>query len=194
MPILGIIASQISGHLTPPDTGAMFPLGMVNVGSGGSSTIEFTSIPSTYKHLQIRGLIRNTRGFGRTDIYMQVGNSTIDTGSNYSWHRLYGNGSSVGADAGTSQTFINFATLNGGNSPANCFGGAVIDILDYANTNKYKTTRTLAGGDDNGVSQPPYISLMSGNWRSTSAINRIKFTCESDNFAEYSQFALYGIL
>jgi len=75
---------------------------------------------------------------------------------------------------------------------ANCFGVVVIDILDYANTNKYKTTRALAGLDINAAGG--FIALRSGNWRNTNAITTITLKPESSRiFAQYSQFALYGI-
>jgi hypothetical protein len=66
-----------------------------------------------------------------------------------------------------------------------------MDILDYANTSKNKTIRMLSGNDRNGSGD---IILISGLWASTSAINQIDLRLESAaNFAQYSQFALYGI-
>ena len=103
MPILGVTASSISGHLIAPDTGVMFPIGMVSVGSAGASTIEFTSIPSTYTHLQIRGINRFTRTADSTgSLYMQL---NADTGSNYSFHQLYNYGfnNTPSVDAGSNQ-------------------------------------------------------------------------------------------
>ena len=76
------------------------------------------------------------------------------------------------------------------NSTANCFGVAVIDILDYANTNKYKTYRSLTGGDANGSGQ---VLLRSSNWRSTSAVTSMTLYPGVGNFTQYSSFALYGI-
>ena len=73
MPILGIVASSTrQGQAT--DTGAMFPLGMVQVGSGGSSSITFSSIPNTYKHLQIRGITRGARSNVNTNVYFGFNN------------------------------------------------------------------------------------------------------------------------
>ena len=68
------------------------------------------------------------------------------------------------------------------------FGTFIVDILDYANTNKYKTMRALDGFDANGSG---YAVLWSGNWRSTSAVSTITIT--GGTFAQYSSFALYGI-
>ena len=190
MPILGIVASQITGRLTPPDTGAMFPLGMVSVGSAGSATISFTSIPSTYKHLQVRALIRGTASASAISANMQFNS---DTGSNYSYHELYGNGTSAQASAGATQTrFFLHGNAPAATALASSFGVAVMDILDYANTSKYKTTRCLDGMDVNGTGG--YILLDSGSWQNTNAITSIQITPSSGNFAQYSQFALYGIL
>jgi len=174
MPILGITASQISGHLAVPDTGAMFPLGMVQVGSGGSSTITFSSIPSTYKHLQLRIFFKNP------DTVFMTLNSTNATKGHY----LYGDGSSVAA--GVSAT--NFIA----NSSSSQFGSGVVDILDYTNTNKLITVRTLAGWDNNGSGQ---LSLNSELYNlSSTAVNTITLTPGSSTFSQYSSFALYGIL
>jgi hypothetical protein len=72
----------------------------------------------------------------------------------------------------------------------NIYNGVVVDLLEYNNTNIYKTLRGLGGDDANGSG---YISLNSGNWRSTSAINGIKIYPDTGNFKQYSSFALYGI-
>ena len=189
MPILGITASQITGRLTTPDSGAMIPLGMVQVGSGGAANITFSSIPSTYKHLQIRGITRGTRANINTNVYFGF-NSDTTTG-NYYGHGLYGDGSSAGALAkiGTATNALIASIAASG--AANAFSGFVVDVLDYANTNKYKTSRSLNGYEDNSAGQ---MWLQSGLWMSTSAITSIQITDPLGNFAQYSQFALYGIL
>ena len=188
MPILGIIASQISGHLTPPDTGAMFPLGMVQVGSAGSATISFTSIPSTYKHLQIRYLAANQGSAGDDPMYLKFNNDS--TNSNYRSHRLGGSGSSTVADS--YQLPISSA-LNGNGNAATYYAGGVIDILDYASTSKNKTIRSLSGWDGNGSG---YVWLISELWmNSSTAINRIDITTFSaSSYREHTSVALYGIL
>jgi hypothetical protein len=75
--------------------------------------------------------------------------------------------------------------------PANVFGGVVIDILDYKNTNKYKTVRILSGTEYNNSNGG--VSFNSGLWQNTDAITTITLQPSGANFAEYSQFALYGI-
>ena len=188
MPILGIVASS-NYQRVAPDTGAMFPLGMVQVGSGGSSSVSFTSIPSTYKHLQIRAIHSNTNTANTREVIMRFNS---DSGANYSWHNLSGLGSSVTSDGGTStnQVYIG-QSYSGGAAGSSAFGSSIIDILDYANTNKYKTSRGLWGWNTNTQG---YMRLSSGLWMNTNAITSI--TIEPNplgTFAQYSQFALYGI-
>jgi hypothetical protein len=149
------------------------------------SSITFSSIPSTYSHLQIRYIGRNS-----------VNNSVIkitfnsDTGSNYSLHYLYGNGASAAAGGAASQTAVE-ANMAVSTYAANVFGGGVMDLLDYANTNKYKTLRVLNGFDNNGSGQ---VTFSSGLWMNTNAVTSITLTPNSSgNFAQYSSFALYGI-
>jgi hypothetical protein len=187
------MASQISGHLGPPAVGFV-SIATVTIGSGGSSSAEFTAIPSTFKHLQIRCLSRNTSTSVRVN--MQVGNSTIDTGSNYNWHSLGGDGvSAFGYTPGPTLNYIQAISSVQGSDLASAFGAAIIDIFDYANTSKNKTVRILTGSDINGSYGNNYFTGMnSGAWFSTSTIDRIKlYPNSAGNLAEFSQFALYGI-
>jgi hypothetical protein len=185
-PLLGILASS---YLAAPAT-SYESIATVTVGSGGASNVEFTSIPATYKHLEIRFIGRTTRSDTIDDLFVQVGNGSVDTGSNYASHRLYATGSSVGAGSSTNQTQWNwYNELTAATASASVFGIGVISILDYADTNKYKTGRILGGNDNNGSG---YIEYHSGLWRSTSAITNIKFTA-NNNFVQYTHFALYGI-
>ena len=184
MPILGVTASSISGHLIAPDTGVMFPIGMVQVGSAGASTVSFSSIPSTYTHLQVRFM---NFGQSSTAQYFRLNG---DAGSNYARHLLVGSGSSAAAYAGASQTEL--WPISGLNT-TNLAAVGVIDILDYKNTSKYKTTRTLGGIDNNGGVTNNEVALSSGLWMNTNAITSITFFPLSGNFTQHSSFALYGI-
>ena len=184
MPILGITASQNY----PRVTNSYESIATVTVGSGGSSTVTFSSIPSTYQHLQIRGLVRDNRSAALNNITFQVNS---DTGANYTQHALYGDGSSVGAFGNASTNLTYGGLIPSASTTASVFGVTVIDILDYANTNKYKTFRVLSGFDANGSGG---VRLYSGLWMSTSAMTSITFDSEtSGDFVQYSSFALYGI-
>ena len=182
MPNLGIIASSISGHLIPPSS--FESIATVNP-TAGSTTVTFSSIPSTYKSLQIRFNYLGTTGAGAT---LNV-NFNSDVAANYSRHRLYGDGTSAAAsgNANNSAPWIS-DIVNGAGTTQPCVG--IVDLIDYASTANYKTFRSFSGVDKNSVGS---VSLTSGNWRSTSAINRIDITISTDTFAANSTIALYGI-
>ena len=161
----------------------------VTVGGGGAASIEFTSIPGTYQHLQIRMIARSTAADTNNDMRMQVNS---DTGSNYAYHFVQGGGANTAAEGYASQsnpTMI-YRAMTAANATASVFGASIIDILDYASTSKTKTVRGLGGHDRNGAGN---ISLNSVLWNSASAITSIKLTTSANNFAQYSTAALYGI-
>jgi len=159
------------------------------VGAGGSATITFSSIPATYTHLQIRALARTNRSAGVDIMTMRMNG---DTGNNYADHLVYGDGSTVQVDLNTSYPTINIQRVASDNLSASIFSPFVIDILDYANTNKNKTVRYLGGYDANGSGR---MVFGSGLWRNTSAITTITLeSAYSSTYNQYSSFALYGIM
>ena len=163
----------------------------VTVGSGGSSEVNFTSIPGTYTHLQVRIIARTASAATSDGLLMRVGTSgSIDTTSTLWGHFLMGDGSTATAGS-RSSTNIEIVQTTAASSTSGIFGVAVIDILDYANTNKAKTFRSLTGHDQNGSGQ---VRLMSGSYgANTNAITNLRFYSAFANVAEYSHFALYGI-
>jgi len=174
------------------ETGPFESIATTTVGSGGTSTITFSSIPATFTHLQIRISSQTNRGTYGTDYALMRLNS--DSAGNYSRHFVGGDGSTTLAGGTVNGTFI--AGPATGTNTGSTFGGAIIDILDYANTNKYKTIRILNGNDLNGTvgGYGGEIYLLSGNWRDTSAVSSISFVPNSGTlFNQYSHFALYGI-
>lgn len=161
----------------------------VTVGSGGSSSVSFSSIPSTYRHLQVRLIARSDRTAGVDLIGVRMNG---DSSGNYSNHLFKGDGSSTSVDFDINATRMNIQRLASDNLNASIFSSYVVDILDYANTNKYKTIRYIAGYDANGSGQ---IVGGSGAWRSTSAVTSLSFQNldYSSNYKQYTTFALYGI-
>jgi hypothetical protein len=181
-PILGIFASSMLGVGDFESIATATP--------AGSSTFTFASIPGTYKHLQIRYASRDARAIGINSFNM---NFNGDTGSNYMrGHILFGTGATAGASAGTTSfTSILAGYEAAASATANIFGAGVIDVLDYANTNKNKTIRNLCGTDLNGSGE---VDFMSGFWINTTAITSITFTTgTSANWSTGSTFALYGV-
>jgi hypothetical protein len=184
-PILGILASSMQGAVGDYESINT----TVTVGAGGTSTITFSSIAASYSHLQIRYIARTNRASNPDYLNMRFNS---DSGTNYSAHLLYGNGSAASASGYFSEAQI---YLDGGATGAaqtsGVFAAGVLDILDYSNTNKYKTSRHLLGYDNNGSGA---VYLSSGRWGSTSAISTITLTSGSGStFQQYSSFSLYGI-
>ena len=114
-----------------------------------------------------------------------------DSGTNYANHQLYGtSGGAVGGLGNANAANIRLITANGSVNLANQFGAGITDILDYANTSKYKTVKTVGGYDNNSDGR---IELTSGVWMNTAAVTSITFSFFGDAVAAGSTFALYGI-
>lgn len=173
------------------DPGATWLIQRVTA-TGGETSITFSSIPQTYKSIQIRALVRTLRALDGSDSMLVRFNS--DSGTNYSTHQLYGNGTSAGryASASDSSAIIqNTATIMD-SSLANTFAGNIIDVHDYASTTKAKTMRGFSGANANSSSTGFLMGLPSAAWYNTSAITSITFT-NSFGFKAGSTFALYGM-
>ena len=156
------------------------------VGSGGATTIDLTSIPSTYTDLVLKVSARTTTG-SFPDGSLQFNN---DTGSNYRWRNIYGTGSGAGSNNGGTTTSIAFGTLVGSSETANTFTSSEIYIPNYAGS----TQKSLSADSvtENNASTA-YMAMLAGLWTSTSAITSIKLTTSATAFAQYSTAYLYGV-
>jgi hypothetical protein len=161
--------------------------------AGGETSFSFTGIPQTYTSLQIRGLAKDAQAVtGTTQINFTFNG---DSGANYGYHWLNGNGTSAAVSSSIGNTFgtIYFAGL-GNTSLANMYGTSITDIQDYASTTKNKTTRSFSGGNGNLTTTNFRVALTSNLWLSTAAITSITLTSGSGStFIAGSTFALYGM-
>ena len=148
---------------------------------GGSSTsYTFTSIPSTYTDLR---LIVSFTGVSGCNFSTRVGNGSIDSGTNYSYTRLYGNGSSTASSNSSNDSFLT-ANITVGSSGSN----SVIEIMNYSNTTTYKTA--LHRFNDAGA----IVFAIVGMWRNTAAINQVQlYSTNGTNFGSGTVATLYGI-
>jgi hypothetical protein len=175
--ILGIIASSMrSGG------GPSFESIASNTLGTNTQTVTFSSIPSTYKHLQLR--IHGSSNGGPKIRY----NSSA---TGYSEHYLQGNGTAASAGGSTGNSeWGNFSSLisGGGSAQLNVY---IIDIHDYQSTTKNKTSRAISGYDDNGSG---IIRLGSSLWANTAAINAIEINSDTGSvWYTGTVFSLYGI-
>jgi len=182
--LAGVYGDKVSGDFESIAT--------VTLGSDAASA-SFTSISGGYQHLQLRCLYKTSRATSSVGAAYLTIRANSDTGSNYSFHRLYGEGTGAFADGSSANaTYLNGGNMIGNTSTTNVFHAAVIDILDYANTNKYKTVRSLNGVDNNGSGN---IALFSSSWRNSAAITSLTLGADAGtyNLLAGSTFALYGI-
>jgi hypothetical protein len=173
--------------------GETYELISTTVLGGTAASVTFSNLgdySSTYKHLQIRAATRSDRsGFAASLTAIRM---NADTAANYSWHSLRGDGSSVASEDVANATLMRVSFVPSATSTANSFDGLVVDILDAYSTSKNKTIRSLGGI----ASTQNNISLMSGNFRSLSAVSSITILDEvsgSNSFVSGSRFSLYGI-
>ena len=182
--MLNSIVGLLDSGASAGGGGSFESISTVTVGAGGSASVSLSSIPSTYKHLQVRILAKTDGNDTASETYMQINSTNME----YT-HQLIGNGSAASATSGTVSAIGD--TIASGTGYSSMFSVYVIDILDYADTNKIKVIRLLNGGDRNGGG---VVKLVSGLRTSTTTISSLTFTAQSArNFVQYSHFALYGI-
>ena len=190
MPILGILASAMTGNLV---TNSYESIATETL-TGSQSSVTFNSIPATFTHLQLRVLGRTDRAGSAYDAFIIKVNNDA-TNANYTYHYLEGQGTTptAGQENGTYGGAVVYR-LPGATATASIFGATITDILDYRNTNKYKTLRSLGGFDNNSASPAGDIYYGSNLWLNTSAITSLVIVPRTGtNFVQYTQFALYGI-
>lgn len=169
---------------------AAFELISSQVLSSTAANVVFSSIPSNYKHLQLRVVSKVTTGTGGLSGLGIQFNS--DTASNYNNHYLAGTGASVisGALTNFSYAYCGYSTDN---TTSGNYSGFISDILDYSSTSKYKTIQTFNGIVETSTNNS-YVQIFSSGWRSNSAITSIKvYDDGSKSFAIGSRFSLYGV-
>jgi hypothetical protein len=152
----------------------------------GVSTVTFSSIPATYQslHLRVFALNPTTGGFR-----IRLNGDTAS--ANYVTHDLIGNGASVTAASYVTNTagfrLVWSSTSTTAGLPF------ILDLHDYASITKNKTARWFAGHDQNAGTTDGFVSLSSGLWLNTAAVNSISVFSTAGNYLTGSTFALYGI-
>ena len=155
----------------------------ITVGSGGSASIAFTSIPGTYTDLILLSSLRSVNAANDLAMTLAFNGSTANFTSRY----IYGNVPGGTGVSGSNSYF--HGNVNGAGSTASVFTSTSLYIPNYAgSTNKsYSLDNTM---ENNSSTDYPF--LVSGLWSVTSAITSITIT-NASNFAEYSSASLYGI-
>ena len=156
------------------------PIASQTLGSD-SSTVSFTSIGADWTDLIVVIHARNTNASTDRQIYCRFNG---DSGSNYSYTDIRGNGSAVTSNRGSSTTFI----LSGLAEDADdAYSISVIQVMSYASTSVYKTTLVAGASAGNRVDRTV------GLWRDTSAVTSIDLALNGDSYKAGSTFSLFGI-
>ena len=157
------------------------------VGSGGASSIDFTSIPSTYTDLCVKLSARHSGSPAQTYLLTFNGATT-----NFSERSLEGTGSAVSSFSNvTSGASIYIGSIEGTSYTANTFTSTDIYIPNYAgSTNKSISVDNVT--ENNATAA--YSELVAGLWSNTAAITSMKFQVGGgNNFVQYSTAYLYGV-
>jgi hypothetical protein len=176
MPILGIIASSRPAFEL---VGSYDSLATVIIDTA-VPTVTFAGIPAGYKTLELRSMARTTGG---SDALV-----TLNGTNAVRRHILYGTGSGSAISGSATDGYV--VTTTGSGAITSNFGPNILQIVDYANTNKTKVIRSLGGNDNNGSGNIVYTS---GLWTTTDALTSITLTAATGNWAVYTHFALYGM-
>jgi len=157
----------------------------VTVGSGGASSMDFTSIPQTYTDLLLFVTARNTGNGSGLQLRFNGGNS------NYSDRWLEGNGASVSSGTnGAGGTYGYCGLISNSSTTSNTFANNFIYIPNYTgSTNKSYS----ADGVNENNATTAYQDLIAGLWSNTAAITQVTLYPSLNSFAQYSTAYLYGI-
>jgi hypothetical protein len=152
------------------------PIASSTISGTSTTVVTFTSIPSTYTDLLV---VVNGLNVGSADAAMTFNN---DSGANYCWTRLFGDGSTTysGRASAASDIPVSIGYMNDRTN-------TLVNIMNYSNATTYKTT-ILRANKSTG-----YVEAMVDMWKNTSAINRIDITTPSGYFAAGTIFTIYGI-
>jgi len=143
-----------------------------------TATVSFTSISGSYTDLI---LISSAKSAGTSETIMMRFNS--DSGSNYSFTYLYGNGTSALSGRASNTSFA-----VGGSATATDAAVNLVHIMNYSNSTTYKTVLDRRG------QASLYTFTDVSLWRNTAAITSISVEPENgQSFASGSTFTLYGI-
>jgi hypothetical protein len=181
-PVLGIVASSNQQGRGGGPVSSYDALATVVVPSGGLSLVVFAGIPVGYRNLEIRAVTLKLN-----DVFVRFND---DEAANYNRHSLYSNGNGSVTTFGEINSIYN--ALSYGEGSATNPNAATMTILDYSASNKFKTTRSISGINNNSGTSA-IVMLNSGAWRNTTPINKITVIPWGGSFSQNTHIALYGV-
>lgn len=166
--------------------GSMEAISAVTLTSTQKS-VDFNSIPQTYTHLHLRVTGKSNRAANSDSVKVHINN---DLNANYTEHGFYTDGASPLYFGTTSTTGLLGYRIGAANALSGLSEGSfIMDILDYTNTNKNKTSKSIGGVDYNGGGD---LFVNSSVWLSTAAITSLTLI-PVGSFLTGSSISLFGI-
>jgi hypothetical protein len=152
------------------------------VGLSGASSIDFTSIPSTYTDLVVKVSSRTSLLSGTTELRLNLNGSA----ANFTGKYLLGTGA-----AAASGSLAQYA----GQTETGAYTALTFSSHDIYIPNAFGSTNKSYSADavteNNGTTG--YQDLIAGLWSQTAAINQVTLSLASGNFVQYSTAYLYGV-
>jgi hypothetical protein len=162
--------------------------------TGTTTSWAEASIPASYDHLLLEASIRGTQAAYFNNLWIRVGNGSLDTGANYSSTYLHASTASPVSGRATGQTKWAYQYIGSASTLADTFGTVKIWIPNYANTANFKQVIIETAMENNSTTNSQwYLAQVAGLWSSTSAITDIELSEPNAGMAQYSTFTLYGV-
>lgn len=151
------------------------PIATNTVSGSTTATVTFSSIPSTYTDLV---LVVSGTAAGPSDCVVYFNGSQA---TNYSWTRLYGNGSAASSVTNATQNAITVGTF------WTTVGNMIISVQNYSNATTFKSVLSRNNSPAN------YVAAFVGTWRSTASITSLSFVSGNEYITAGTTLSLYGI-
>ena len=171
--LLGILNSQAAAA----GGDAYELIDTIEVSGTTTQTVTFSSIPSTFKHLEIRGVVGSSRGTNNDVMMIRLNGSTS---TDYTWSWLSREVSSNLASHSANRNYARVSSINGATAGALHFSPLLVDITDYANTSKNTTIKMRNGNCYNSGAGANYLS--SSVWQNTAAVSSVEFSLALSGF------------
>lgn len=145
-----------------------------------AASIDFTSIPTDYRHLQLVSSVKGVNA-GAFGLFLRMNG---DAGANYSHQFLQAAGTTVSASATTAASSLTVGVV-----ADTAFNTTTVWLPRYDSTTQQKPA-TFHGQTPFSTQ---YVRSGGGLWLSTAAINQLTILSASGNLAVGSTVSLYGM-
>lgn len=160
----------------------------ISDGSGTYASFDFATIAGSYTDLLLSVEGRTTNAADQ-DVYLRCNN---DSGANYYWQLLMGNGTSPTAAAAAGATQVKIGSLGGTGATAGAASAWQIVLPSYARTTFHKSIVASGSYITSALSTGLFVTESRGRWANTAAVTRVQVLPSAGNWATGSVATLWG--